>query len=182
MRHKIPPAAFAFYYGLGPGRTYAAVAKEFGVSVRGVTKRALKEGWRDRLARIEADARRKQDERAVEDVAAVDDKHLRMARAIQARALETLKSSPLGNGTAAVRALDVAIRIERAILGRGKEAESQGYSHAATAALAATYSAEAVAAADAVRARELAEKQAVATPPAEPVVPPVLLPRIYSEN
>jgi hypothetical protein len=118
MRNRIPPDAFEYYHGLGPGRTYAAVAAHYGVSLRGVTKCAVKQDWRGRLARIEADARRKQDEKATEDVAAVDERHLKMSRAIQARALEALKTMPIHSGMSAVRALDVAIKIERAILGR----------------------------------------------------------------
>src|SRR5262249_18379164 len=69
----------------------------------------------------EEESRRKTEARAVEDVAAIDERHLRMARSLQARALETLKNAPLGNGVSAVRALEAGIKIERAILGRSEK-------------------------------------------------------------
>ena len=176
MRNKIPADAFEYYRTLGPARTYAAVATHYGVSVRGVTKRAVKEDWQGRLARIEADARRKQDDKAVEDVAAVDDKHLRMARAIQARALETLKNSPLGNGASAVKALDVAIKIERTILGRTGKDTAPAMSHAAIVELSNKIPKHIVDMALAA----MAEADAAKAP--APVIPPVLVPRLYGEN
>ena len=40
MNRKIPPDAFAYYFSLGPNRSYLAVAKHFGVSKQAVTKLA----------------------------------------------------------------------------------------------------------------------------------------------
>ncbi len=37
-RRKIPPDAFDFYFGLGPGRSYQAVAGEYGVCSRVVER------------------------------------------------------------------------------------------------------------------------------------------------
>lgn len=122
----LPSDAFGRYVALGVGRTYLKLAQELGVSKRTIVRRAMAEGWRERLLRVEEEARRRTEERAVEDVVAIDEKHLKMARAIQARALEALRNAPLGNGTAAVRALDVAIRIERTILGRNKPGATTG--------------------------------------------------------
>src|SRR5262249_23248859 len=121
MRNRIPPDAFEYYLGLGPRRGYAAVAQHFGVSVRGVTKRALKEGWQARLARIEEDARRKADEQAAETLQAVNGRHLKMLRAIQAKAVQALQAMPLDSALAAVRALDLSIKQERLILGEPSE-------------------------------------------------------------
>ena len=36
MKKKIPPDAYAFYLGLGPGRSYNAVAERYSVSKRAV--------------------------------------------------------------------------------------------------------------------------------------------------
>jgi len=144
VRHKIPPESFDYYNELGPSRTYTAVARRFGVSLRGVTKRAIREGWQERLRRIEEGLRRKQDERAVEDASAVDERHLKMSRAIQARALEALRSMPISSGMAAVRALDVSIKIERAILGRGKDSAPSVGTHAALTEAAGAVPAEVV--------------------------------------
>ena len=121
MRRRIPADAFAYYQGLGPGRTYAAVAKHFRVSVRGVTKRALKEGWQARLSQIEEQARRKADEKAADSLAAVNDRHLKTLRLIQAKALQALQGMSLGSAIDAVRALDLSIKHERVILGEPSE-------------------------------------------------------------
>ena len=166
MAH-MPDDAFARYVALGPGRTYVTLAKQIGVSKRTVVRHAKAQGWQARLARVEDEAQRRTEERAVEDVVAIDEKHLRMARAIQARALEALKNTPIGNGNAAVRALDVAIKIERAILGREKGAGKEATLEDALI--------------EARRRREERERLKPAPPP-EPEVPPVLAPRVLSEN
>jgi hypothetical protein len=117
MRNRIPEDAFDYYLGLGAGRTYVAVATHFKVSVRGVTKRALKDGWQERIAKIEAAARNKADEKAAESLEAINDRHLKMLRAIQAKALQGLQRLPLDNAMDCVRALDLAIRQERVVIG-----------------------------------------------------------------
>jgi hypothetical protein len=117
MRNRIPESAFDYYFGLGPGRTYAAVAQHFGVSVRGVTKRALHGGWQARLAKIEEAARQKADDKAAESLEAINGRHLKMLRAIQAKALQGLQRLPLDDAMDCVRALDLAIRQERVVIG-----------------------------------------------------------------
>lgn len=117
MRNRIPAEAFDYYRDLGPGRSYVLVARKFGVSVRGVTKRAVKEGWQARLLRIAAEAAAKSDEKAVGEAAAVNDRHLRVIRAIQHKALAALQSLPLNSGMDAVRALDMSVKAERLVLG-----------------------------------------------------------------
>ncbi len=52
-RRKIPDNAFDFYFGLGPSRSYQAVADEYGVTKRAVTKLATKERWQKRLEELE---------------------------------------------------------------------------------------------------------------------------------
>jgi hypothetical protein len=55
--------AFAFYAALSaPSRSYAAVAAEFGVSVRTVETHGRGEGWRERLRAIEREAARATDD------------------------------------------------------------------------------------------------------------------------
>lgn len=51
-----------------------------------------------------------------EDYAAVDDRHLKEARLLQAKALEALRRMPLRTAAQAVHALDRGIRLERLIL------------------------------------------------------------------
>lgn len=121
MRNKIPEDAFDYYLALGPGRTYATVAQHFQVSVRGVTKRALKDGWQARIAKIEEAARHKADEKAAETLEAVNGRHLKTLRLIQAKAIQALQSMSLDSALAAVRSLDIAIKHERLILGEPSE-------------------------------------------------------------
>lgn len=117
MRRKIPPDAFAFYISLGVSRSYQAVATHFGVAKASVTKLATKEGWQRRVGEIETRARAASDERAVETLEAVNGRHLKAMRVVQGKALEALRTMSLADAMDAVRALDMAIRQERLILG-----------------------------------------------------------------
>ncbi len=49
MTRKLPPDAFSYYAGLGPERSYKAVAKRFRVSKQTVTRRAVRENWQRRM-------------------------------------------------------------------------------------------------------------------------------------
>lgn len=53
---------------------------------------------------------------AEEELAAVDERHLREARLLQAKALEALRRMPLRTAAQAVAALDRGIRLERLVL------------------------------------------------------------------
>ena len=121
MTRKLPPEAFDEYVALGFGRSYEAIARKHGVSKRTVTKRAARDGWQARLAQIEAAARKKLDERHVESLEAVTERHLRTLRLIQAKALAALGHMPITSGMDAVRALDLAIKQERVVLGEPGE-------------------------------------------------------------
>jgi hypothetical protein len=182
MRNKIPPDAFDYYRSLGAERTYSAVARQYGVSLRGVTKRAVNEDWQGRLQRIETEARRKRDDQAIEDVAAVDERHLKLSRAIQARALVALRTMPLHSGMSAVRALDVAIKIERAILGRGKDVDGPARAgHASLAEAAGLVPSEVVqamlaAGRAAMEARDAGTSPRTPAPTAAPPMAPIAVP------
>ena len=117
MNRKLPPDAFDSYLAMGLARSYAAVAKRYGVSKVTVTKRATKEGWQKRVLEIEAKARVASDEKAAETMEAINIRHLRSARVIQSKALEALKSMSLGTAMDAVKALHMGVRQERLILG-----------------------------------------------------------------
>ena len=116
VTNKLPDDCFDYYMSLGEARSYQAVADRYGVSKRAVSKRASKEGWQARLGSLQSQARVRTDDRIVEDIETVNTRHLKTLRAIQARALQALQSMPLNSGMNAVRALDLAIKAERAIL------------------------------------------------------------------
>ena len=73
---KIPTDAFDFYFSLGPGRSYQAVADKVGVSKRAVTKCADREGWQARLHDLERKARERSDDKIVESIDAMNSRHL----------------------------------------------------------------------------------------------------------
>jgi transposase len=117
VKRKLPPDAFDHYLSLGLARSYATVAKRYGVSKVTVTKRAKQEGWQKRVAEIEAKARQGADEKAAETMEAINARHLRSSRVIQAKALEALRSMSLDTAMDAVKALHMGVRQERLILG-----------------------------------------------------------------
>lgn len=53
MNQKLGEAAFAFYAGLGMGRSYELVAQRFKVSRRTVTKAAKRQEWAERVQGID---------------------------------------------------------------------------------------------------------------------------------
>jgi hypothetical protein len=117
MTTKVPEDAFAFYFALGPDRSYAAVAEHYGVSKRAITKRAAKEDWSGRLEAANHKAREKLDQSVVGSLEAMNERHLKVARAIQAKALEALRQMPLERAMDAVKALDIGVRQERLVVG-----------------------------------------------------------------
>jgi len=118
---RIPEDAFARYVALGPERSYDTLARQLGVTKRTITRLATKENWQERLTKIEAEARNKLDQKLGETLQEINARHLKIVRAIQAKALQTLQSIALNSGMDAVRALDIAIKHERLIFGEPSE-------------------------------------------------------------
>jgi hypothetical protein len=110
---RLPANAFAQFAALGPQRSYAALARALGVTKRSVSRLATKERWQERLAKIEDEARVKLDEKLGETLQAINARHVKIARAVQAKALQALQSLPLTSSIDAIRALDMAIKHER---------------------------------------------------------------------
>jgi hypothetical protein len=120
-RSKLPLDAYAFYLGLGADRSYSAVAKRYGVTKRTVTRHALKERWQENVVEHERKLRQRSQEKAIESLEAMNERHLKLLRVIQAKALETLKVYTLTDAMDAVRALDLTIKHERVIRGEPSE-------------------------------------------------------------
>jgi len=121
MAGKIPTDAFDFYFSLGLGRSYQAVAAKYGVTKRAVTKHATKENWKRRLEELEKRARESSDAKAVETLDQMADRHLKMLKIIQGKGLAALKMHPVANAMDAVRAIDIAIKQERLVRGEPSE-------------------------------------------------------------
>lgn len=117
MSGKIPGDAFDFYVGLGPTRSYQAVADRYGVTKRAVVKYSSKDRWTERLREVHEKARAESDKSLADELVEVRDRHKKMLRAMATRALTGLKDYPLRSGIEAIRAAELVIKLERIIHG-----------------------------------------------------------------
>lgn len=127
---KLPADAFEYYVALGPDRSYQAVGDHYGITKRAVTDRASRDRWQERLQRIEDEARQRSDERIVESLEQMNERHLKTLQVIQRKALETLRSMGLNSAMEAVRALDICIQKERLIRGEPSDRTAFTVEHA----------------------------------------------------
>ena len=117
MNRKLPAEAFSFYVGLGAERSYQLVAEHYGVVKQTVVATAARESWQEKLAEMERAQRAAAEQRARETLDEMNERHLRILQVVQKKALEALRTMPLGTAMEAVRALDLAVRQERVIRG-----------------------------------------------------------------
>ena len=117
MTTRIPPDSFDYYVRLGPTRSYAQVAAHFGVHKRSIVKFATRHGWARRLLEIETKARERSETSLVDAVEEMNQRHIKTAKMLQAKALEALRSLPIDTAMGAVRALDIGVRQERLVAG-----------------------------------------------------------------
>jgi len=117
MTRKIPEDAFERYVAMGAQRSFQALADEMGVTKRAVSKCAAREEWSQRLARIDAEARKRSDEKITETLEQMRERHLATLKAMHTRALAALRQYPLTNGMDAMRAAEMAIKLERLVAG-----------------------------------------------------------------
>ena len=118
---KIPPHAFDDYAGMGRARSYKAIAERYGVSKRAVVKCAERERWAERMETIEREARERGDKKLAETLEGMRERHLVTIRAMQTRALTALQQYPLSTGMEAMKAAEVAIKLERLVAGEPTE-------------------------------------------------------------
>jgi hypothetical protein len=117
MNRKLPSDAFSFYFSLGPSRSYQAVAEKFDVSKRAVSNLADREGWQARIVELERKAREQADAKALETLDDMNERHLKVLRFIQGRAIDALKTMPIESAMDAVRAYTMSVDKERTIRG-----------------------------------------------------------------
>jgi len=121
VNRKLPTDAFEQYRALGEQRSYTALAQRLGVSKRAVTKLAAKEGWTERMAKIEEGAREISDRKASEDLAAMHERHLATLKVMGVRVLSALRDCPITDGMDAIRAADITIKLERLLAGEASK-------------------------------------------------------------
>ncbi len=80
---KLPSDAVEYYFSLGPGRSYRHVAEHYGATKRAVTEKATHENWQRRMEERERKARERTDEKAIETLGAMNNRHLKSLRVIQ---------------------------------------------------------------------------------------------------
>ena len=117
MARKLGIDAFEHYFALGAGRSYQAVADRFGVSKRAVTDLAKRERWQEQVAEREQQVRASAEQKAVETMEQMNDRHLTLLKAMGARAVHALKEHPLSTGMEAIRAAETVIKMERLVAG-----------------------------------------------------------------
>lgn len=108
--------AFAVYVSLGVDRSHAAIAEQYGVSKRAITKIASLDNWAERLRAIEEAARKRTEEQLVETMAQTRERHLRTIKAICSRALASLRDLRFHSAMECVRAIEITMKLERSIL------------------------------------------------------------------
>jgi len=117
MIRRIPHDAFSFYWSLGGERSYQTLADKYGVSKRAVCKVAKNENWKQKIKDIEKKAYEATEKKMAEDLEMMCERHIKVCKLIQRKALEALQSMPLTTALEAVRALDMSIKQERLIRG-----------------------------------------------------------------
>jgi hypothetical protein len=122
---KLPKDAFSFYVGLGDNRSFEKVGKHFGVTKRSVTKKARKERWTEQIEEMEALARKKARDEMQEGFDERMSRHWKMARGAMAVAAKGLRDNPITNGMDAIRAAEIAIKLERLLAGDPSEHSQQ---------------------------------------------------------
>jgi len=121
VNRKVPSTAFEFYFSLGTGRSYQSVAAHFGVTKQAITKVAARERWAERLAELESASRQRSTEKASETLDEMNERHLKILRAVQSKAIEGLRSMPVSTARDILRALELVMRQERVIRGQPGE-------------------------------------------------------------
>lgn len=121
MTGRIPHDAFSFYVSLGPERSYQAVADKYEVSKTAVTRYAVQHKWAERLDAIEKKARENSDQRLQETIEQLNERHLKVLKIIEHKALEALRTLPMDSAMDAVRALEITMRQTRLIRGEPTE-------------------------------------------------------------
>ena len=124
MTADFPEGAFAYYARLGPGRSYEAVARQFGVHKRTVVRAADREEWVSRLEGIERAAREALDQKLAAELQERQLRQRKLVLAIASRAAKAISDHPLTDGMQGIKAAELAIKLERLLDGESTERAS----------------------------------------------------------
>jgi protein-tyrosine-phosphatase len=121
---RLPSDAFAFYVAMGTDRSYEMVGKQYGVCKRTVLRTAQREKWQERLEEIARKAQTETDEKLAKTVHEANMRHRKLLLAVASRAAQALQRYELRSAMEAVRAAEVAVKLERLLLGESTESKS----------------------------------------------------------
>jgi len=124
-KKKLPEDAFEFYFSLGHERSYTATASHYNVSKTAVCNRAKKENWPDRLRERTTQAEAAVAKKTTDTMNDMAGRHMKLIRFVQGKALEKLRSLPMGTTAEAVRAVETSIKFER-MMSSDSEDTAQG--------------------------------------------------------
>lgn len=118
MNAKLGEDAFTFYASLPrERRSYAEVARRFGVCRGTVSRTAKQEGWIDRLNAIDQKAREQVDQEIAAQRAEINARHLKVARFLIGMGVQSLQSSTSGKPLDAAEILGFGVTLERQLTG-----------------------------------------------------------------
>jgi hypothetical protein len=110
-------AMFAEYVNQGDTRSYARVAALYGCAKKTIHCISQRNHWMDRLAFIEAEARKESEKRLLEQRTEVHTRHLQLLRAIQQRGAQAIQEHRFDSLRDASKAITDSIKVERNVLG-----------------------------------------------------------------
>ncbi len=120
----VPPDAFALYVGMGQDRTYEAVAKHYGLCKRTILRAAIRDRWQQRLEDIEREAQAATDAKLAKAMLDMNMRHRKLLLGIASRAAQALSQFELKSAMEAVRAAEVAVKLERLLAGEATETKT----------------------------------------------------------
>jgi hypothetical protein len=118
VTRKLDESAYAYYLGLGPGRSHRLVALHYSCSKKAVTNKAIAEGWKEKIAEHERQQREETERKASESLEAMNERHLKMATYMARKGLEALSTMTFDTAMDATRAIKLAAEMERLIRGQ----------------------------------------------------------------
>jgi hypothetical protein len=112
---------FQYYVSLGDARSYQRVADHFGVWKNTIVRIAVENEWLARLKLIEAEARREADRKLAEMRTEMHERHMKLAKFVQSKAVQGLQNHSFDTARDASRALVDGVKLERAVAGESTD-------------------------------------------------------------
>lgn len=116
-RRVDPEEAWSLWAGMGPTRSYSAVAKELGVADSTILRLARKGGWDRRLAQLEKPVREDEEKKLQVAIREMNDRYLSIAKGLAEKGAEALAYLVPDSVPQALKMIDLAAKLERQALG-----------------------------------------------------------------